>query len=246
MGLEVLKPAEPSHEGNAPADGVAVPTPEGRRGNPGAGKGAPAFVIRRLGHADYVPTWQAMKAFTLSRREDTPDELWVVEHPPVYTVGLAGRAEHLPRRADIPVVQVDRGGQITYHGPGQIVVYLLLDLRRLKLAVRPLVRRMERAVIQLLARRGVEAHARDDAPGVYVEGAKIAALGLRIRNGCCYHGLAFNVDMDLAPFEAIDPCGYPGLRVTQARNWGLTEPMDALAEELMENLVSALYPSIRP
>ncbi|WP_442954827.1 lipoyl(octanoyl) transferase LipB [Pelomicrobium sp.] len=187
-----------------------------------------------------------MKAFTLARHQDTPDELWLVEHPPVYTVGLAGRAQHLPRRSDIPLVPVDRGGQITYHGPGQIIVYLLLDLRRLKLAVRPLVRCMEQAVIQLLARRGVEAHARDDAPGVYVEGAKIAALGLRIRNGCCYHGLAFNVDMDLTPFEAIDPCGYAGLRVTQARDWGLTESMDSLAAELVENLASALYRRIRP
>jgi lipoyl(octanoyl) transferase len=225
---------------------VTVPASEGQRRALTAADGTPTFVTRRLGRADYVSTWQAMKAFTLARHQDTPDELWLVEHPPVYTVGLAGRAQHLPRRSDIPLVPVDRGGQITYHGPGQIIVYLLLDLRRLKLAVRPLVRCMEQAVIQLLARRGVEAHARDDAPGVYVEGAKIAALGLRIRNGCCYHGLAFNVDMDLTPFEAIDPCGYPGLRVTQARDWGLTEPMDSLAAELAENLASALYRRIRP
>lgn len=260
MELEAPIPAEPSQRMGTPAfpfppggrlaprssaAAASMPAAEGKPHQPGASGEACLFTIRRLGHADYVPTWQSMKAFTLARREDTPDELWVVEHPPVYTVGLAGRAEHLPRRHDIPVVHVDRGGQITYHGPGQIVVYLLLDLRRLKLSVRPLVRRMEQAVVQLLARRGVEAHARDDAPGVYVEEAKIAALGLRIRNGCCYHGLAFNVDMDLTPFEAIDPCGYRGLRVTQARDWGLTEPMDALAEELVQNLASALYPSIR-
>ncbi|PZP58381.1 MAG: octanoyltransferase [Azospira oryzae] len=222
--------------------------PAARQAARGASPHAPhlSLVIRRLGRADYVPTWQAMKDFTLSRSAGTLDELWVVEHPPVYTVGQAGRPQHLPRRSDIPVVPTDRGGQITYHGPGQIVVYLLLDLRRLKLAVRPLVRRMEQAVIDLLSRRGIQAYAREEAPGVYVEGAKIAALGLRIRNGCCYHGLAFNVDMDLSPFEAIDPCGYRGLPVTQARNLGITDPIDALAEELVQNLAATLFPNPVP
>src|SRR5690606_18498332 len=158
--------------------------------------------------------------FTAERSALTPDELWLVEHPPVYTLGIATRPEHLPRVANgIPVVRSDRGGQITYHGPGQVVLYLLLDLRRLGLTVRPLVRRMEQAVIDLLAGYGVEAEGRPDAPGVYVRGgAKIAALGLRIRNGCCYHGIALNVDMDLSPFHAIDPCGARGLAVTQTRD----------------------------
>ncbi len=192
--------------------------------------------VRRLGRADYVPTWHAMRDYTLARGADCADEVWVVEHPPVYTVGLAGRPEHLPARTDIPVVKVDRGGQITYHGPGQVVVYLLLDLRRLRLAVRPLVRIMEASVVDLLARRGIAAAAREDAPGVYVGGAKIAALGLRVKNGCCYHGLAFNVDMDLSPFLAIDPCGYPGLAVTQACDLGVDESTETLAAELVHNL----------
>ncbi|HSO05646.1 MAG TPA: lipoyl(octanoyl) transferase LipB [Pelomicrobium sp.] len=197
--------------------------------------------VRRLGRADYVPTWHAMRDRTLARGADSADEIWVVEHPPVYTVGLAGRPEHLPSRADIPVVKVDRGGQITYHGPGQIVVYLLLDLRRMRLAVRPLVRMMEASVIDLLACRGIAAAAREDAPGVYVGGAKIAALGLRVKNGCCYHGLAFNVDMDLSPFLAIDPCGYPGLAVTQARDLGVGDSTETLAAELVHNLQARIH-----
>ncbi|MFZ5555210.1 MAG: lipoyl(octanoyl) transferase LipB [Pseudomonadota bacterium] len=197
--------------------------------------------VRRLGRADYEPVWHAMRDFTLARGTDTGDELWVVEHPPVYTVGLAGRPEHFPTRTDIPLVKVDRGGQITYHGPGQIVVYLLLDLRRLRLSVRPLVGIMEQSVIDLLAARGVAAAAREDAPGVYAGGAKIAALGLRIRNGCCYHGLAFNADMDLTPFRAIDPCGYRGLAVTQARDLGIGDPLGTLAAELVHNLQARVY-----
>jgi lipoyl(octanoyl) transferase len=202
---------------------------------------AATALVRPLGRTGYEPTWHAMRDFTLARGPGTADQLWLTEHPPVYTVGLAGRPEHFPTRADIPVVKVDRGGQITYHGPGQIVVYLLLDLRRLGLGVRPLVRIMETAVIDLLAARGVAAAAREDAPGVYVDGAKVAALGLRIRNGCCYHGLAFNVDMDLSPFLAIDPCGYRGLPVTQARDLGIGEPPEALAAELVHTLQSRLY-----
>lgn len=205
-----------------------------------ASAAAPANV-RRLGRADYLPTWHAMRGYTLARGAATADELWVVEHPPVYTVGLAGRPEHFPARTDIPVVKVDRGGQITYHGPGQIVVYLLLDLRRLRLAVRPLVRAMEASVVDLLATRGVAAAGRADAPGVYVDGAKVAALGLRVKNGCCYHGLAFNVDMDLSPFLAIDPCGHPGLAVTQARDLGVGDGIETLAEELVHNLQRRIY-----
>lgn len=203
---------------------------------------APASV-RRLGRADYEPTWREMREFTRSRSAAATDEIWIVEHPPVYTAGLAGRPEHFPTRADIPLVKSDRGGQVTYHGPGQIVVYLLLDLRRLGLGVRPLVRIMEAAVVDLLAARGVAAAARADAPGVYVNGAKIAALGLRVTNGCCYHGLAFNVDMDLSPFRAIDPCGFPGLPVTQARDLGIDDGPETLAAELVHNLQSRLYGS---
>jgi lipoyl(octanoyl) transferase len=197
--------------------------------------------VRRLGSADYEATWRAMREFTVARTADTFDEIWLLEHPPVYTLGVAGRGEHLPRGvSSIPVVKVDRGGQITYHGPGQAVVYLLLDMRRRGLTVRPLVRIMERAVIGLLAAHGVGAEARVEAPGVYVNGSKIAALGLRVRNGCCYHGLAFNIDMDLSPFHVIDPCGYPGLAVTQARNLGITDPPERLGEELLDRLLNLL------
>jgi lipoyl(octanoyl) transferase len=178
-----------------------------------------------------------MQQFTTDRNDDTPDELWLLEHPPVYTLGLAGRDEHLPRvNNGIPVVRIDRGGQITYHGPGQVVVYLLLDMKRRGLPVRPLVRLMEQAVIDLLAGHGVNAVYRADAPGVYVDHAKIAALGLRIRRGCCYHGLALNVDMDLGPFRDINPCGYPGLDVTQTRDLGIAGTPDAIGEQLIEHL----------
>jgi lipoyl(octanoyl) transferase len=172
-------------------------------------------IVRRLGRVEYEPTWRAMQDFTAGRAEDTPDELWLCEHPPVFTQGLAGKPEHLLRDIGIPVVKIDRGGQITYHGPGQIVAYLLLDLRRSKLGVRELVNRIEQALIDLLAEYGVSAARLPGAPGVYVGKAKIAALGLRIKNGCCYHGLSLNADMDLAPFAAINPCGYEGMPVTQ-------------------------------
>jgi len=202
---------------------------------------APDVRVLRLGRAEYVPTWRAMQAFTTQRGADSADELWLLEHPPVYTLGVAGRTEHLPRVANgIPVVRTDRGGQITYHGPGQVVLYLLLDLRRRGLSVRPLVRIMEQAVIDLLAAYGVAAAGRHEAPGVYVDGAKIAALGLRIRNNCCYHGLAFNVDMDLAPFHAIDPCGYSGLAVTQARDLGMVDGAELLGEKLVRHLLDRL------
>jgi lipoyl(octanoyl) transferase len=182
-----------------------------------------------------------MKDFTLSRTADTPDELWVVEHPPVYTLGLSTKPEHLPRRDNgIPVIKTDRGGQITYHGPGQVVVYTLLDLRRRALGIRVLVRRLEQAVIELLGAYDVTAFGREDAPGVYVNGAKVAALCLRVRNGCCYHGLSLNVEMDLAPFRAINPCGYPGLEVTQTRDLGIDASMAALAERLLERLAERI------
>lgn len=204
-------------------------------------KPAPEVRLRHLGRVGYEPTWRAMQKFTSERAADAADEIWLLEHPPVYTLGVAGRAEHLPRVANgIPVVRTDRGGQITYHGPGQVVVYTLLDLGRRGLTVRPLVRLLELSVIDLLAAYGVAAAGRVEAPGVYVNGAKIAALGLRIRDGCCYHGLALNVDMDLAPFHAIDPCGYSGLAVTQARSLGITDTPQALGGKLVRSLLERL------
>ena len=199
------------------------------------------LTVRKLGRADYTPTLQAMQQLTTERNDDTPDEIWLLEHPPVYTLGLAGKDEHLPRIDNgIPVVRIDRGGQITYHGPGQVVVYLLLDMKRRGLSVRPLVRLMEQAVIDLLAAHNVAAVYRADAPGVYVGAAKIAALGLRIRRGCCYHGLALNVAMDLGPFRDINPCGYPGLDVTQTRDLGLADTPDSIGEQLMQHLTRLL------
>lgn len=181
-----------------------------------------------------------MRAFTDAREADTPDELWLLEHPPVFTLGQAGRPEHLLAPGTIPVVQTDRGGQVTYHGPGQLVAYLLLDLRRAGIGIKRLVERLEQSVIDLLAEHGVAAERRADAPGVYVAGAKIASLGLRVRNGCSYHGLALNVDMDLEPFGRINPCGYAGLAVTRLVDHvpgiTLTETAQALAEILPRHL----------
>ena len=196
----------------------------------------PSPLTRRLGLVEYLPTWQAMQDFTATRGPDTPDEMWLLEHPPVYTLGLAGKPEHLLRATDIQVVKIDRGGQITYHGPGQIVVYLLLDLKRRNIGVKELVRRLEQAVIDLLEGYGTQAERRDKAPGVYVGNAKIAALGLRIKNGCCYHGLCLNVDMDLSPYAAINPCGYAGLAVTQCRDAGITDNLEVVGEKLIEKL----------
>lgn len=182
----------------------------------------PALVIRWLGEQPYVPVWRAMQAYTEARNADSNDELWVLSHPPVYTQGQAGRAEHILNTADIPVVQIDRGGQVTYHGPGQIVVYLLIDIRRAGLGVRALVSAMEDSIITTLAHYGVSATVRERAPGVYVGEAKVASLGLRIRRGCSYHGLALNIAMDLHPFAGINPCGYQGMAVTQLSD--LIEP----------------------
>lgn len=202
---------------------------------------AEPLVVRRLGLASYVPTWHRMREFSASRTDTTPDELWLLEHPPVYTAGIAGKAEHWPRVDNgIPVVRVDRGGQITYHGPGQLVAYLLLDLRRRGLSIRPLVRLMEQAVIDLLAEYDIQAHGRSDAPGVYVGTAKIAALGLRVRNGRCYHGLALNVDLDLGPFQAINPCGYAGLEVTSTRQLGVADGREPISTGLIRHLRNIL------
>ena len=189
---------------------------------------------------DYLSTWQAMKEFTATRTRNTADEIWLLQHSPVYTQGIAGKPEHLLHNNGILVIRTDRGGQITYHGPGQIIAYLLLDMRRLKLGVRELVRTMEGAVIDLLRDYRIAAEGCVDAPGVYVDGAKIAALGLKIKNGCCYHGLALNVSMDLTPFAAINPCGYSGLRVTQTRDLGITDGLEALRGKLAEKLQKRL------
>ena len=198
------------------------------------------IIVKALGRRDYAPTLEAMQRFTAEREADTPDELWVVEHPPVFTLGQAGKPEHVLNPGDIPVVQVDRGGQVTYHGPGQVVIYLLLDLRRRKLGVRELVTRMEQAVVDLLAEEGIEARARPDAPGVYVGEAKIAALGLRVRRGCSYHGLAFNVAMDLEPFTRINPCGYAGLKATQLADLGVDTDWETMAQRLCGSLLRRL------
>lgn len=192
----------------------------------------PALVVRHRGPTPYEHAYDEMHRFTTERTASTPDELWLLEHPPVYTLGQAGRAEHLLRANGIPVVRTDRGGQITYHGPGQVVAYTLLDLRRRALAVRRLVWLLEQAAIELLADLGLSGRRRAGAPGVYAGDAKVAALGLRVRGGCCYHGLAFNVDMDLAPFSDINPCGYAGLAVTQLRDLGAPAGVRAAADAL--------------
>ena len=199
-----------------------------------------AWVVKRLGRVDYVPTFQAMQDFTAARTPETPDELWIVEHPPVFTLGQAGKPEHLLSDVGIPVVKIDRGGQVTYHGPGQVVIYLLLDLTRLKIKVRELVTAIEQALIDFLAVQGVAAERRTGAPGVYVGAAKIAALGLKIKNGCSYHGLALNVDMDLYPFTAINPCGYAGLAVTQTRDLGIPLTPEAAGDLLCRHLQQQL------
>lgn len=186
-------------------------------------------VLRNLGVTDYLSTWQAMQEFTSSRDTDTSDEIWLTEHPPVYTLGLNRRGVSLPLRSDIPLVETDRGGKITYHGPGQVVVYLLLDLNRLNLAVKPLVQRIENIVVEALRIYQVEAEA---APGVYVGKRKIASLGLRVKRGCSYHGFSLNVDMDLSPFSSIDPCGFKGLEVTQLRNLGVSAATDEVTTQL--------------
>lgn len=198
------------------------------------------IIVRRQGLSEYLPVFEAMQEFTAKRGPETPDEFWLLQHFPVYTNGLAGRGEHLPLNPEIPVVKVDRGGQVTYHGPGQLVLYLLLDLKRRKMGVRELVTRMEDSVIELLSRYDVQAESKRDAPGVYVEGAKIASLGLRVKRGCCYHGLSLNVDMDLSPFSRIDPCGYRGLQVTRTKDLGIGKSVEELGDELVSILEEKL------
>lgn len=195
------------------------------------------LVVRNLGLVEYLPTLEAMRRFTAERNEQTPDEIWLLQHPRVFTQGQAGKPEHLLAPGDIPVIQVERGGQVTYHGPGQLVAYLLLDLRRRKLGVRELVTAMELALVDVLASYGIEAAPKADAPGVYVNGEKIASLGLRVRNGCSFHGLALNVDMDMAPFLRINPCGYSGLKMVQLRDLVASPPsLDEVAQRLERTL----------
>ena len=195
-----------------------------------------ATIVRHLGLAGYASTYPAMRRFTDARGTKTPDELWVLEHPSVYTVGVAAREKHFPRESAIPIERIDRGGQITYHGPGQVIVYALVDLARRGLTVRAMVTLLERAVIDTLREHDVTAERKIGAPGVYVDRAKIAALALRVRRGCCYHGVALNVDMDLAPFSAIDPCGYPGLAVTQTRAHGVLAGATEMGDELAHRI----------
>ena len=195
------------------------------------------IVVRYLGITDYRQIWQDMKKFTAARVETTADELWITEHAPVFTQGQNGRPEHLLDTGDIPVIQIDRGGQVTYHGPGQLVLYCLLNLNRLGLGVRSLVTQIEVSIIEFLAGYGIEAVARKNAPGVYVGAAKIAALGLRIRKGCCYHGLSLNIDMDLAPFSGINPCGLEGQAVIQMADFDIAIDVERAGRELAELLI---------
>lgn len=174
-----------------------------------------SLVVKNLGYQDYLETWQAMQDYTLTRTESSADQIWFVEHPPVYTLGLNGKAEHLLNTQDIPVIKTDRGGQVTYHGPGQLVLYTLLDIQRLQLNIRQLVTLLEQAMVSTLAQYGLKSYAKAEAPGVYIDGKKMGSIGLRVKRGCCYHGLSLNNAMDLTPFKGIHPCGYVNLEVTQ-------------------------------
>jgi lipoyl(octanoyl) transferase len=206
---------------------------------------AETLLVRELGRRDYESVWKEMQEFTLGRDESTGDELWFVEHPPVYTQGVSGKAEHVLDAHGIPVVQSNRGGQVTYHGPGQIVAYVLFDLKRRKMNIRGLVSELENAVIGLLAEYAVVAAARKDAPGVYVDGAKVAALGLRVSRGCSYHGLALNADMDLKPFQWINPCGYKELKVTQLKDLGIGDSQPQIKAKLLKILAINMGYTIR-
>ena len=197
-------------------------------------------LIRNLGRTDYEPVWQDMKSFTNDRNADTRDELWLTQHNPVYTQGLNGKNEHILNAGNIPIVKVDRGGQITYHGPGQLVIYCLLDLKRLEIGIHELVTYIEESIIALLNEYELKAYARKDAPGVYIDEAKIAALGLRIRKGCCYHGLSLNLDMDLTPFAGINPCGYKDLKVTQLIDFVPTITNEQIEQRLCSQLIDTI------
>lgn len=204
------------------------------------------ITLRHLGRADYEPVWRAMQRYTDARDGDSPDELWLVEHPPVFTLGQAGSMSHVLAPGDIPVIHVDRGGQVTYHGPGQVVAYPLFDLRRRNLGIRALVERLEEAVIRTLAAYRIQAQRRSGAPGVYVGEAKVASLGLRVRRGCTFHGVAFNVDMDLEPFARINPCGFQGLAVTQVAALGGPASWARVADDFSRQIASVLDAALIP
>jgi len=197
---------------------------------------AQTFIVRQLGRQDYQDVWQEMQHFTDTRSSNTADEIWVLEHPPIFTLGLNGKPEHILDAGDIPVVKCDRGGQVTYHGPGQLIIYLLLDLRRRDLGVKALVYKIEQAIIDLLAEQGIDGQRRKGAPGIYVDDAKIAALGLRVRRGCCYHGLSLNVNMELEPFSRINPCGFAGLATDQLAHHGTPHDLCTVGSNLISQL----------
>jgi lipoyl(octanoyl) transferase len=201
----------------------------------------PSTVLRWLGRVDYLPTWQAMQAFTQARNTQTRDEIWFLEHPPIFTLGLNAKPEHVIAPGDIPVVQIDRGGQVTYHGPGQLIVYPLIDLKRAGLGIRQLVVGLENAVIALAATWNIAAHGRREAPGIYVGKRKLGSVGLRVRRSCSYHGLALNVAMDLSPFSLINPCGYAGLEVVDLRSLGVATSLREVATSLASHLLPALH-----
>ncbi len=217
---------------NAPA----CAAPQDGAGDPLRARAPLPATVFDLGRQAYEPVWRAMQAFTDARNEDTADQLWLVEHEPVFTLGQAGKPEHVLAPGDIPVLHVDRGGQVTYHGPGQIVLYPLLDLRRIGIGVREYVCRIEQAIIDTLDEWNVGGERKEGAPGVYVGGAKVAALGIRVRRGCTFHGLAFNIGMDLEPFHRINPCGYQGLQVTSLQDLGGPSSMDAVKPVLLEQI----------
>ncbi|WP_418641994.1 lipoyl(octanoyl) transferase LipB [Vibrio chaetopteri] len=198
------------------------------------------LVVRKLGRKDYEPVWKAMHDFTDNRTDDTRDEVWLVEHNPVFTQGQAGKEEHLLNTGDIPVIQSDRGGQVTYHGPGQLVAYFLINLRRKKLGVRELVTHIENLVINTLNAYDIESAARPDAPGVYVDGKKVCSLGLRIRKGCSFHGLALNINMDLSPFLRINPCGYAGMEMVQVSQLGGPKEVSTVEDQMIKALLEIL------
>ncbi|MEO9274864.1 lipoyl(octanoyl) transferase LipB [Marinomonas sp. 5E14-1] len=206
------------------------------------------LICRNLGVVEYSDIWDRMKNFTQTRTKDDADEIWLLEHPPLFTQGQAGKQEHLLAPGDIPVIQVDRGGQVTYHGPGQLVAYVLIDLKRLGIGVRDLVNVLENSVIQVLAKNAIDAYPKPDAPGVYVDGQKIASLGLRVRRGCSFHGLALNVDMDLTPFDRINPCGYQGLKMVDMKHLNSNVVLSNIKVQLANQLAELLgysYPTIQ-
>lgn len=226
-----------AEQGNVAAGAAASCASSG----PGVPRPAPAHVVRDIGMVEYEPTWRAMQRFTDERGPDTPDEIWLLEHPPVFTLGMNASRDHVLAPGDIPVVQIDRGGQVTYHGPGQLVVYTLVDLRRAGLGVRDIVTALERSVIDYAAELGLAAECRRGAPGVYVEGRKLASVGIRIRRGASYHGMALNVSADLEPFRRINPCGYPGLEMTQLAELSPIDSVSVAAAGLRPHLLRHLY-----